>query len=386
MIVDELGGVWMFSKKKFSKSTNLILVVSMIGIGTFSYIPIGYAESNQQDSTNAVVQEDQLANGLSKLEIEGITLDQAFSAEVNTYSATVENKIMSIQLKVETNDPKSLITVNDQSVTNGSTGPLLLQTGENTFLITVNDGSHPAKTYTLTITRKQSSNNLLQSIELSKGQLSPKFDSAITEYSVEVANDINNIILMPVAIENTATIKVNDSLVKYQGVSVQPPVGKSDIILLVTAENGDRKTYKIHVTRAAKQDNKQSTPTMNPVPNINGGSNRNNSVSQNSIQQNSITQNGSVIQKTSTATLSKLTVSSGTWDSTFSSSEFTYHVAVSSAVEAVTINPIANYSDAAISIEGGNSKTIKLTGKKTIISVVVTRNEDRKTYVLVFDK
>jgi len=59
---------------------------------------------------------------------------------------------------------------------------------------------------------------------------------------------------------------------------------------------------------------------------------------------------------------------------------------VSSAVEAVTINPIANYSDAAISIEGGNSKTIELNGKKTIISVVVTRNEDRKTYVLVFDK
>jgi hypothetical protein len=72
----------------------------MIGTVTFSYIPIVHAESNQQVVTSVEAKENQL----SKLEIEGISLEQAFSAEVNTYSATVENETKSIQLKMETNE------------------------------------------------------------------------------------------------------------------------------------------------------------------------------------------------------------------------------------------------------------------------------------------
>jgi hypothetical protein len=391
LIVDELGGVWMFIKGKTGKGMTLILVVSIIGMGTFSYIPNVHAESNQQNETTPAAQENQLANNtLAKLQIDGIPLNQAFSADVTTYSATVENEIESIQLKMETNDPGSLITVNGQAVKNGSANPFLLQTGENTFLITVNDGSHPANTYILTVTRKKSNNNLLKEIKLSIGELSPKFDSAITDYSVQVANDVDSITLTTLAIDRNATIKVNDSLLKEEGVSVPLPVGKSDINLLATAENGDMRTYTIHITRVAKQENKPSAGTKNPAPNANGNgsmnrnntqTNRNNSMSQNSTQQNS-----SSVQKTSTATLSSLKVSQGSWDSSFSTDEFTYHLAVSSDVTAVTINPSATYSSAVISVEGGSNKTVQLAGNKTVISVLVTRGEDRKTYVLVFDK
>lgn len=359
-------------------------------MGAFSYIPIVHAESNQQNETPPPAQENQLANTLAKLEIDGIPLNQAFSADVPTYSATVENEIESIQLKMETNDPASLITVNGQAVKKGSANPFLLQTGENTFLITVNDGSHPANTYTLTVTRKQSNNNLLKEIKLSIGELSPKFDSAITDYSVQVANDVDSITLTPETIERKASIKVNDSLIKEEGVSVPLPVGKLDIILLVTAENGDLRTYTIHITRGAKQENKPSAGTKDPARNDNGNGsmnrnnsqiNRNNSMSQNSMQQSS-----SAVQKTSTATLSSLKISQGSWDSTFSTDEFTYHLAVSSDVKSVTINPSATYSSAVISVEGGSNKTVQLAGNKTVISVLVTRGEDRKTYVLVFDK
>jgi hypothetical protein len=91
-------------------------------------------------------------------------------------------------------------------------------------------------------------------------------------------------------------------------------------------------------------------------------------------------------KKTSTATLSSLTVSKGTWDSEFSKSEYTYHIAVSSSTEEVIINPTATYSSASALIEGGTDKTVKLTDRKTIINVQVTKGEDKKTYVLVFDK
>jgi hypothetical protein len=93
------------------------------------------------------------------------------------------------------------------------------------------------------------------------------------------------------------------------------------------------------------------------------------------------------VEKTSTALLSSLLVSEGTWDSTFSSEEFTYHVTLSSDVDEVTLSPVAKYSSSEILIEGSTSKTIKLDAdSKTIVSVVVKHNDDRKTYVLVFDK
>lgn len=93
-------------------------------------------------------------------------------------------------------------------------------------------------------------------------------------------------------------------------------------------------------------------------------------------------------EKPSKATLSSLTVSNGTWDSTFSANEFTYHITVPSDTATMSINPSALYSSSSVLIEGNTSKTITLEDdNKTVISVVVTYDdEDRKTYVLVIEK
>lgn len=92
------------------------------------------------------------------------------------------------------------------------------------------------------------------------------------------------------------------------------------------------------------------------------------------------------MQKVSTATLSSLTVSEGTWDSNFTSNKYTYHISESGSVTSVTINPYTTYSSADYTIEGGTSKTIQLTDNSTAIPILVTRGSDQKTYVLVFDK
>jgi hypothetical protein len=370
----------MFLKGRTGKVLHMILIVSIISMWTISYIPIAHADESNQTNDPTAAEGNQLSNTLTKLEIEGIPLDQAFLADVSTYSATVENEVKSVQLLVETNDPESLITVNDQPFTNGSQSPLLLQNGENQFVITVNDHMHPTNTYALTITRKQSNNNLLKTISLSIGDLSPKFDSAVSKYSVEVANDVDSVVLSPEALENTASIRVNDSLLKNGRVTVQLPVGMTDIIILLTAENGDKKTYTIQITRLPRLGIKPPSSATISNPNAHGNFTRNTSVAQNSLQQN----NGT-IQKTNTATLSALTVSTGSWDTTFSTDQFTYHLEVSSDAASVTIDSRTANSGATISIEGG-SNTIQLPGNKTVISILVTKGEDRKTYVLVFDK
>jgi hypothetical protein len=376
-----------------SKALNVMLVISMVWMGVGTYIPTAYAETN-----TSPVQEDQQEGKLSKIEIEGIKLDQLFSADSKEYSATVKNEVPSIKLLVESSNPDSSITINGQTVISGVVGAYSLQTGENKFIISVDNGSNSTNTYTLTIMRAENDNNLLQSTILSKGQLSPNFSSTGIDYKVVVPNDVPVITIKPTSVETTSTIKVNETLVTKDGAAVELPVGESDIIIAVTAENGEKRIYTLHITRAAAEIKTNTNTNTNTNANANANSNQNNkpglsqSTSQpnnrpNSTQPTSQQASSLTVEKTSKALLSSLSVSEGSWDSTFTSDEFTYHVTVSSDMDEVTLNPIAKSSNSEILIEGSTKETIKLEDdSKTIISIIVTNEDDRKTYVLVFDK
>ncbi|WP_413301738.1 cadherin-like beta sandwich domain-containing protein [Bacillus sp. 1P10SD] len=359
----------MFAKVP-KRGINIILAASMVGMGNYSYIPIAYAESTVPEQAN------QSENTLSLLEIEGIKLDYDFTADVKEYSTTVENETKEINLLVESNNPDARITINDKSIKSGVASTFSLQTGENKFLITVSESTHQLNTYTLTVTRKQNGNNLLQNLELSTGKLSPNFSSEINNYSIEVANNIASLTVTPTSVEPTSTIQVNGTNLKEGSISVDLPIGESVITIVVTSENGEKKTYTINVTRGNSANSQITIPTQN---------NRTNTFQPTMNQQGNTT---TTVQKVSKATLSSLTVNNGTWDSAFTSDEFTYHVAVDSDVDSITLSPTARYSSSTISIEGGTSKTVKLDDdNKTIISIVVTySDDDRKTYVLVIDR
>ncbi|PFP29737.1 hypothetical protein COJ96_08590 [Bacillus sp. AFS073361] len=379
-------------QSKPNKALNVFLIISLAWVGAGSSISSVYAETN-----TSTVQENQLASNLSKLEIEGKELDQKFAADLFEYTATVGNEVENIKLLVDSSNTDASITINGKEIVKRTTGTYALQTGDNKFIISVNNGTGSSNTYTLTVTREKNANNFLKSIELSKGELSPKFSSDVNEYNVNVSNEIPAITFKPTAIEATSTIKVNSTITGKNGVDVSLPVGQSDIMITVTAENGKKKIYTIHVTRMKAVEDKavEDTPAEVKAPAANQ---KNNPVSiqpstrintrPNSAQPTSQQQSSLNTEKVSKALLSSLSVSEGTWDSNFTSDEFTYHITVSSDADEITLKPIAKYSRSEISIEGGTSKTIKLENdKKTIISVVVTYDDvDRKTYVLVFDK
>ncbi|MEH7304873.1 cadherin-like beta sandwich domain-containing protein [Neobacillus drentensis] len=373
--------------KNPNKPLNVMLVFSLVWMGVGSYIPTAYAETN-----TATIQENQRENTLSRVEIEGVELDQKFASDLYEYSANVDNDVDTVKLLVDSTNTDSSITINGQTVISGTAGTYTLQTGENKFIISVNNGSSSSTTYTLTISREKNANNLLQNIELSKGELSPKFSSIVTDYNVNVPNEVPTIKIKPIAMEKTSAIKVNGILAMKDGVEVKVSVGKSDINITITAENGANKTYTIHVMRDKAVEDKATIPkpNQNNKPGAAQPSSKPNSPTKSakSAQPASQLQNAVMSEKASKALLSSLSVSEGTWDSTFTSDEFTYHVTVPSDGDEITLKPIAKYSSSDILIEGDTSKTIKLEAdRQTIISVVVSYNDDdRKTYVLVFEK
>ncbi|MGG3478266.1 hypothetical protein ABES21_12200 [Peribacillus frigoritolerans] len=95
-------------KKGLKKtSVKVILVGSLVGMGTSTYMPAAEAA----EGTSVILEETQTVNSLSKLEIEGIALDQKFTEDVHDYSSTVGNDVEKITLHAASPNEKAAIYV-----------------------------------------------------------------------------------------------------------------------------------------------------------------------------------------------------------------------------------------------------------------------------------
>ena len=114
------------------------------------------------------------------------------------------------------------------------------------------DGSMNDKTFTLTVnvyadgkvvTDNLDTTNTLDSITVSDCTLDPVFNSATTEYSCTVKNNISS-----VTVNATAT----SSKAKVRGLGAKElVVGKNTLPIRVIAEDGSEKIYNVNVTRKA---------------------------------------------------------------------------------------------------------------------------------------
>ncbi len=420
-------------------SVKVILVGSLVGMGTSIYTPATEAA----EGTSVILEEAQTVNSLSKLEIEGIALDQKFTEDVHDYSSTVGNDVEKITLLAASPNENAAIYVNGVKMTDGKLKDLTLQTGMNTFVITVSDGENETVTYTLKVEKHESDDNLLTSIGLSKGSLT--FDSKVTAYHASVENEVQSVTVTPTMSDSKAIVKVNGKDATSAGVKVTLPVGKTTVKITVTAENGDEKTYTLTITRAAaaaketeskaapKEDEVQKAPltgTSKAQPSSDKGNKSSLSSAEssdkgsktsltsaessnnqkpssgvsevtNAQQIESISaqkvKTDSVEKVTSADSLGKegnngpvlnsLTVSSGVWNKSFESNEHTYHIEVDNDISSVELNATTNASGATIEYDGASSAKVKIKDKaKTAISVTVSKDGERRTYVLVFEK
>ncbi|MED4687139.1 cadherin-like beta sandwich domain-containing protein [Peribacillus frigoritolerans] len=420
-------------------SVKVILVGSLVGMGTSTYMPAAEAA----EGTSVILEEAQTVNSLSKLEIEGIALDQKFTEDVHDYSSTVGNDVEKITLLAASPNENAAIYVNGVKMTDGKLKDLTLQTGMSTFVITVSDGENETVTYTLKVEKHESDDNLLTSIGLSKGSLT--FNSKVKAYHASVENEVQSVTVTPILSYSKAIVKVNGKDATSAGVKVTLPVGKTTVKITVTAENGDEKTYTLTITRAAvaaketeskaapKEDEVQkepSTGTSKTQPSSDkgnkssissaGSSDKGNKTSLTSAESSnnqkpssgvSQVTNAQQIESISTQKVKKdsvekvtsadslgeegnngpvlnsLTVSSGVWNKSFESNEHTYHIEVDNDISSVEMNATTNASGATIEYDGASSAKVKIKDKaKTAISVTVSKDGERRTYVLVFEK
>ena len=106
-------------------------------------------------------------------------------------------------------------------------------------------------------TKDGSPNNILSSLTVSAGSLTPTFQKFTQSYDVTVENSVSVI---------TVNAKAADGSAKISGTgNYNLNVGNNEINVNVTAENGDVRTYKIYVNRKAGSGDHTTAPTTPPA-------------------------------------------------------------------------------------------------------------------------
>ena len=236
-------------------------------------------------------------------------------------------------------------TSGTQSVTATRTGEYSPITGTQSG-ITVNPVSSTTTTTTSTTTTTTvnppslSRDATLRSLTVSTGTISPVFNSGTTSYTDNVLNSVSSVTVTPTVNQANAIVTVNGVAVSSGTASgsINLNVGDNTITLIVTAQDGStRAVYMVTVTRAVILSND--------------------------------------------ATLSNLTISTGTLTPAFAAGTTSYTSGVAYAVTPVTVNATVNESHAAVKVNGVSvtsgspSGWISLDVGANTITIVVTAQD-----------
>jgi hypothetical protein len=176
-------------------------------------------------------------NNLGTLTVGNARISPDFSPAVLSYTTTVPFSVSRLTVTAAAQDSKATVSLNNPALAVGTT----------TIRITVTAENRSTRTYTIQVTRQQdpqyqpSANANLRSLTPSMGILSPGFSAAKTEYIVYLPAE---------AISFKATGIADDQRAqKVQAGEIELIPGANPYEITVTAENGDKKIYRITVMK-----------------------------------------------------------------------------------------------------------------------------------------
>ena len=191
-------------------------------------------------------------NTLSSIKIDGKKINN-FDENIREYNIEFDGSKESINIEaVKKDDRESII---------GDIGTRSLEYGLNKFNIEVTSESGDKKTYTINATRKdnRSKDNFLKNIKLSDGII--QFKTDITDYTVEVKNEVEKITIIATLNDSKAKFKEDFSKKEIELIE-----GINKVSITVIAENGDERVYSINITRKLSGNNTLKELIVNNEP------------------------------------------------------------------------------------------------------------------------
>lgn len=205
--------------------------------------------------TNSVqsVDEDNVFLKIMRINKEGIEPD--FEKEITEYYIVIDENIEKLEITAISENPEATVEIlGNNNLVNGI---------NNIKIIVKSKNETNVKTYNINVTKTsnpEKANANLENLAIENVILFPEFQTRITEYKAEIANDVNkiNILAIPENQESEISIAGTETLKE----------GMNEIIIKVLAENKiTEKKYVIKVYKrnaqeeiaelARKEENKQ---------------------------------------------------------------------------------------------------------------------------------
>lgn len=175
-----------------------------------------------------------------------LELTPAYNKILDSYIINVPNEISAVRIDAKTEVTTSTVT---------GTGGKALSTGNNTFVLNVKAEDGSIGKYTILIIREKSDNNYLSKLQCLQGSIEPEFEKTKEEYKIVVDSNVSKLDL---------NYNTEDSTAKVEVIGNKDfAVGDNEVIVKVTAENGDIRNYKIIVNRLPSSNNNLLTLKTN---------------------------------------------------------------------------------------------------------------------------
>lgn len=162
-----------------------------------------------------------------------------FNKNYASYNVTVPYEVEKLDLSYVTSDPKAKVVI---------TGNSNFKVGEvNTVEIAITAEDGTKRYYVLNVTRSsQGSDTDLEDIIIKDGELSPKFDPDVLDYTIDVGGNTDEL-------DITAIPKTEGSTVEIIG-NENLKEGQNTVLVKVTDKKGFSKYYTITVNKAKKEN------------------------------------------------------------------------------------------------------------------------------------
>ncbi|BFU89681.1 MAG: hypothetical protein NTAFB01_08680 [Nitrospira sp.] len=197
-------------------------------------------------------------NTLRSLTVSPGTLSPSFTAGTQNYTVDVATAIAEMTVSATKSDVNAVIS---GDVPNEGHATLTLDGPGTTKLVSiiVTAPNGTSKTYTIAVKRAApSSNDNLAGLTVSSGALDPDFASGILSYRVDVANNVDSVIISATKSDPNAVMSAFGSVIAAAGTPTgQVPVTlrgrRVKVDISVTAQDGlSTKTYTITVIRSRR--------------------------------------------------------------------------------------------------------------------------------------
>jgi hypothetical protein len=202
-------------------------------------------------------------NNLQSLTVSSGTLTPVFAADTTSYTVDVASGVGSLTVTAAAQDAGASVTINGSPTT--SLLVTLNAPGLGTLItiaVTAPNGSQ--RIYFATVNRAAlGGNNNLQSLTVSSspaaGALTPAFVapgvSGSPGYTVDVASSVNSVTVTAQAQDAGATVSINNQAGTSRSVTLNGPGTGTLVTIVVSAPNGNPKTYLVTVNQAALASN-----------------------------------------------------------------------------------------------------------------------------------